>query len=464
MQSTDTAYIADGTHTQQAGRNATQSADVDPYRILWLLWAERRFIARLAAVGLLGGVLIAILIPSRYTARTQLMPPDAAGTNMMGAMAAGMADKAGGLGTAAANLLGVKSSGALFVGILNSRTVQDRLVERFDLRRVYGVRYWYKAREKLASKTEISEDRKSGLITIEITDRSRDRAQQLAQAYVEELNRVASNSAIAAAGRERRFIEEQMAEVKKEMDASARALADFSTRHNTVDLKEQARAMVDTIAAAQGRLIEAQAELRGLQSIYTDNNVRVRSVQARINELKRQLRELGGSSGATKDRGGVDYPTLGQLPELGVTYEELYRQNRIANAVYEALVQQYEMSKIQEAKDTPKVQMLDVPELPEVKSFPPRILIIFGCGLLSIVFAGAWLVVEEQWAGIAEDNRGKLLVVEVARSVRRHPFWQNKGVLKARKVGVTCGRAVARLAPDRFKAKTTRDPQPVESD
>jgi hypothetical protein len=132
-----------------------------------------------------------------------------------------------------------------------------------------------------------------------------------------------------------------------------------------------------------------------------------------------------------------------QLPGLGVTYEDLYRRNKIADAVYEALVQQYEMSKIQEAKDTPKVQMLDVPECPEIKSYPPRSLIVLGCFLLSMCFAAGWVIACDQWSSVAETNSGKALLNEIASTFQQHAFWQSTVVLRVREISTkTVGRFV----------------------
>jgi len=406
----------------------------DAFALGWLLWRERRFIARLTSVGVIAGVIIALLIPSMYTATAQLMPPDATGPGAMAAMAATMTDKAGGLGTAAADLLGFKSSGALFVGILESRTVEDSLISTFDLRKAYHVKHWYEARKILGERTDITEDRKSGLISLEVTDSNRERAQKMAKAYVDELNRVVATSSMSAAGRERAFIEQQMVEEQKELDESARALADFSSKNNTIDLKEQARAMLDAVADVQGQLIASEAELKGLQSIYSDNNIRVRSAKAKIAELKRKVSEFGGAAGDSKARVAGDYPTVRQLPGLGVTYEDLYRHNKIAEAIYEALVQQYEMAKIQEAKDTPKVQMLDLPEVPEVKSYPPRALIVLACMLLSFCFSGGWVIACDRWGAIEEANAGKALVRDISETIRRQPIWQSGRVLRIRQI------------------------------
>jgi hypothetical protein len=152
-----------------------------------LLWSRRRFFLRVAGLGLVVSTLVAFLIPKSFTATTQLMPPDPQTTSGMAMMAA-MATKGGGLGAMAGDLFGLKSSGAMFIGVLRSQTAQDRLIEQFDLRKIYGKRLVVDARIKLDENTSISEDRKSGIITISVTDHSPQRAAAMAGAYIDQLN------------------------------------------------------------------------------------------------------------------------------------------------------------------------------------------------------------------------------------------------------------------------------------
>src|SRR5260370_14009529 len=159
---------------------------------LRLLRNERRFLSRAAVAGLLFSTLLAFLLPKRFESTTQLMPPDSQSTSGMAMLAALTAKTGSGVGAFAGDLLGIKNSGALFIGILRSSTLEDRLVERFGLEKVYGVRLDMTARQKLAENTAISEDRKSGILTISVTDGDRLRATAIARAYVEELDRLLS--------------------------------------------------------------------------------------------------------------------------------------------------------------------------------------------------------------------------------------------------------------------------------
>ncbi|HMH06620.1 MAG TPA: Wzz/FepE/Etk N-terminal domain-containing protein, partial [Terriglobales bacterium] len=180
---------------QQIGLNELEFGDFRESSVerLRLLWNERVSLAKVAAVGLLVGVLIAFAIPKEYRSSVQLMPPD--NQSNAGMLFAALAAKAGGgggngLGAIAGDLLGIKNSGALFIGILRSRTVADRLVQRFDLKKAYRTRLEEDARRELMENTVLSEDRKSGIVTIAVSDRDPKRVAAIAQAYVDELDRL----------------------------------------------------------------------------------------------------------------------------------------------------------------------------------------------------------------------------------------------------------------------------------
>ena len=260
--------------------------DRDGAEWLWLLWERRGFLVRATVWGLILSTIVAFVIPKRYESTTRLMPPDPQSGSGMAMMAA-MASRGGlGLGSLAGDLLGMRGSGALFVEILNGRTVEDRLIDRFDLRKVYHDRYWQEARKNLAQRSDISEDRKSGVITITVTDRDPHRAAGLAQAYVEELDRLVAQVSTSSARRERVFIEQRLQAVKRDLDSASRQFSEYASKNTTIDVTAQTKATVEAAARLEGEMIAAQSELEGLEQIYTKNNVRVRSLQARVGELR----------------------------------------------------------------------------------------------------------------------------------------------------------------------------------
>jgi capsule polysaccharide export protein KpsE/RkpR len=349
------------------------------------------------------------------------MPPDtqsSSGLGLLTAISGRSAPGASALGGLAGDLLGVKSSGALFVGLLSSETVEDRLIEKFQLKRVYHDSKIEDARADLAEHTNISEDRKNGIITIAVKDHDPKRAAAMADAYVIELDRLVAQLSTSSARRERIFLEERLKQVKAELDAAAKNFSDFASNNTAIDIPAQGKAMVEAAATLQGELIASQAQLSSLQQVYSNNNVRVRAAEAHVNELQKKLNEIGGSG--TQDELMNDksmYPSIRRLPLLGVTYTDLYRQTKIQETVYELLTQQYELAKVQEAKEIPSVKVLDPAMVPTKKSFPPRTMIVVVGTMLAFAIAMAWMVGKARWEMVAANDPHKIFAMSVFAAV-----------------------------------------------
>jgi capsule polysaccharide export protein KpsE/RkpR len=369
----------------------------------------------------LASTFLALLIPVRYLAVTRLMPPDAQSSSSLGLLAA-MSGRSGAganaLGGLAGDLLGVKSSGALFVGLLSSETVQDRVIEKFQLKTVYGDSKIEDLRADLGERTGVSEDRKSGIITIVVWDRDRERAAAIANGYVTELDRLVEELSTSSARRERIFLEERLKQVKADLDAAANNFSVFASKNTAIDIPAQGKAMVEAAATLQGALIASEAEVSSLQQIYSDSNVRVRAAEARVNELQKKLNEIGGSGTEAQVASEKSlYPSIRRLPLLGVTYADLYRQTKIQETVYELLTQQYELAKVQEAKEIPSVKVLDPAIAPTKKSYPPRAMIVMVGTMLGIVGSMIWIAGKVRWETVAVNDPRKVFATEVFATV-----------------------------------------------
>jgi uncharacterized protein involved in exopolysaccharide biosynthesis len=394
-----------------------------------LLWTERNFLAKVVLRCVALALLVAFLIPSDYESTTQLMPPDGQSSSL--GMLAALGSKVGVGGGAlnmGADLLGLKSSGALFVSLLSSDSVRDVLIDRFDLRRVYWTSTYRSARKALSKRTEIQEDKKSGVISITVADHDPKRAAAMGQAYVQELNQLVTSLNTSSAHRERVFLEDRLKVIKKDLDEAARAFSDFSSKNTAIDIKEQGKAMVEAAATLQGEAIAAESELRGLEQIYAPDNYRVRSVQARLSELKRQLNKLGGTSSGDpaldQDGSPAMYPSIRQLPVLGVTYADLYRRVKIDETIYEVLTQEYELARVEEAKQVPSVKVIDPAKPAERRSGPSRMLIVTAGALMSFCAAAMWVFGKEAWNGSPQNPR-KILAEEMAKTIAQQFRWQS---------------------------------------
>src|SRR6185312_811891 len=305
----------------------------------------RRLLARVTGIALVLSALIAFLIPKQYESGARLMPPDqpSTGAAMLAAIAGRAIGGIGGFGNLAGSLLGGRTSGALFIDLLRSRTISDHLIDRFDLQKTYRKRYRVDTVKYLARHTKIEEDKKSGVITLTYADTDPRRARAIVQAYLDELNGIITRSNTSSARQEREFIERRLVSAHTELQDAEKKLSGYSSVHTMLDVKEQTHAMVDAAAKLQAELIVGQSELDSLEQVYGPENVRVRAAQARIASLHRELTKLSGSDAAISEEAdnnsGEDsaslYPSLRQLPRLAVPYADLYRRVRIEETVYE---------------------------------------------------------------------------------------------------------------------------------
>lgn len=386
--------------------------------VLDIATQHRRALVRVLVIALIVSTAVAFLIPKRYESTTRIMPPE--GPNPAALLAAVTGKMPAGLGELAGGFLGVKNTGPLWMALLQSRTVLDHQIDNSDLMRVYWTKRRYRARKKLMNRTDIKEDKKSGVIDITVSDSDPARARALANGYVNELNQLLASVSTSSARRERMFIEQRLNTARADLEEAEKEFGKFASRNSTFDVKEQSKAIVGAGAQLEGQIIAAQAELEGLQQTYTDDNVRVRAVKARINSLKRDLAKIGGTGEESEGSlapGGLS-PSVRQLPIVGVQWADLYRRSKIQETVFELLTQQYEIAKIEEAKEIPTVKVIDVADYPERKSWPPREIIVTLGTLLSLAGAIAWFKIKASWKVLPADNPKKQRTLKLARLFR----------------------------------------------
>jgi capsule polysaccharide export protein KpsE/RkpR len=415
----------DGSVPADGSEEQGESLGIKILHFVKLYWKKRKLASIIIGTGIVLSVVASLLMTNVYTSTVTLMPPENASpySSMLSMLTGG--SSAASLGGEA---LGISSPGELIVGILGSRTVQDALITKFGLISYYKARKIEDARRSLDGNTFIDQDRKSGIITLKVTDDSAQFASKLAQGYVTELNRVMMDNSTSAARRERIFLEGRLKEVKSDLDGSSRALSQFSTKSKAFDIPAQAKSMVDAELKLEGDLAEGRAELAATRQTYSDDNYRVKAIQAENAELEREINQLSGLSkkAGTSDSGSTSaYPSIGELPALGVTYYDLERQVRVDEALWDALTKQYELARVQEAKEIPTIQVLDAPNVPNYKSAPRRTIIVIVCTFLSFVLSGLVVLILAKWESMDADDEPRKTLTRVfskvlSRIPRRH--------------------------------------------
>lgn len=417
----------DRAHTVKKARNIVRAR---------LLWDHRVFLTRMTGAGLLFFALLAFLLPKRYTATARLMPPDYTSSISTGlAMSAVSGDSGGATGGAplmglASRLLGLNTSGELIVGVLRSQTLEDRVIQKFDLMSEYRAKYPEDARKKLESQTDIQSDMKTGIITIAVENHDPRKAAAMAQEQIDALNELLAQVNTSAAHRERVFIGERLQTIKEELDTATKEFSVFASQNAAMNIPDQIKAMVAAAADLQGQLIAAESQLKSMQQVYTDNNVNVRQMKALVAELRSQLNKFGGKGVTPADGSKLSsdelYPSIRQLPLLGVRYLDLFRRSKIDEAAFELLSKEYEVAKVEEAREVPSVAILDLPTVPSKKSFPHRLPIMLLGTMFSFAVGAAVVLGRNGWNEISHDDPRKIFAEEIFTTLRSRLPWASR--------------------------------------
>ena len=343
---------------------------------------HRRMIFWTCITTVITAVIISLLLPKIYSATATIMPPKE--KSPMSNLVAGM----GGLATLAGGALGIDSGADLYLGILQSRTVADAVIDRFDLLEVYEQEKREKARKKLENNVSI-EKSKEDIVSIMVQDKDPKRAAGIANAYVEELDRLNKRFGITEAGRKRIFLEKRLDKAKVNLAKAEENLKEFQTKHRIVVPDEQVKAVVEAAGMIQGEIAATEAELGMLMEFSTDESLDVINLKSRIRELRKQLSRIEEGKDASKanpsEKDHVLYKPFTEMPDLGLKFIRLKREAKIQEMLFELLTQQHEMAKIEEAKDTTTIQVLDEAVVPEEKTKPRRSLIVVLSGAVAFL-------------------------------------------------------------------------------
>lgn len=408
----DQRYTASGTFKPRANVGSTLA-------FLALIVRRRRTLLCYSVVGALLGLIFAAVSPSTYESTAELMPPEQSGSGIISAAIGARGGDPSGMGIAA--LFGAKSSGALFVAILQSRSAQDDLIAKFGLQKRYGSKTLENARKKLQGLSSFTEERKAGIVIVSVRDHSREQAQQMCQEYISALNRLIEQDATSSARREREFLERRLSLADNELSQSEREFSSFATKNKAIDIPEETKATIEAAAALQGQLVAAEADLNGIRQLYGPDNPHIRNAEGRVALVRSRLQDMNGSSdrGNSSISDGLFGPSLHQLPGLEITYADLYRKLKIQEALYGTLTTEYEMAKVQEAKDLPTVRVLDPPNLPGGIISPRRGLIVIGFTLFATLLGCAWLFLNMTWQGLDACDEKRRLAEFTLSSIRR---------------------------------------------
>ena len=344
---------------------------------------------------------IALLMPNVYTGTTRILPPQQ--TQSTSAVLAQLGSLAGLAGGA---IPGMKNPNDLYVGMLKSRTVADSLIGRFELNKLYDKRYQSETRRELARRSTIVAG-KDGIITVEVDDSDPKRAAELANAYVDELFKLTKVLAVTEASQRRLFFERQLEQAKDNL-----ARSEASTRHalqkgGLVMVEGQGRVMAETNARLRAEITVKEIQIGAMRAFASDQNPELQRTQQQLEVLKRELARMeGASSPGRADGKGED--NTGK----GIENLRLLREMKYNEVTYELLARQYEIAKIDEAKDSAIIQVMDRAIEPDRKSRPHRARIVIVAGVLATLAALLLALLRESFARARERQADKLATLK----------------------------------------------------
>jgi uncharacterized protein involved in exopolysaccharide biosynthesis len=375
--------------TEETKEPIPPTADDDEINLLDLLIVlakHKRMIATVTFGAALLSVIGSLLLPNIYTGTAKVLPPQQSQST-----AAMLLGQLGGLAGLAGNSLGIKNPNDLFVGMLKSRTVADNIIARFELQNVYDRDTMVETRKDLADNSTITAG-KDGLITVDFDDEDPKRAAAVANAFVEELDKLTQSLAVTEAGQRRLFFERQLQQAKEDLSKAEVALKVTQEQTGLIKLDDLGKAIIESVAALRGQISAKEVELRAMRTFTTENNPDYVRVQQQLAGLRSELTKL--ERARISGEGDILLPT-GKVPEAGLEYLRKFRDVKYQETIFELLAKQFEVAKIDEAKEAAIIQVVDHAIAPDRKSKPRRALIVIAATLISGILISLWAFVSE---------------------------------------------------------------------
>jgi tyrosine-protein kinase Etk/Wzc len=363
--------------------------------LIWL-GQGKRTIGLITLVLALASFVYAMLIPPTYTARVTLVPPGAqqqSGSSAALAALGSLGGLAGGLGS--------RTPDELYVALLKSESVVRALDDKFRLKERYQISSNETLRKLVPSFVRVASDKKSGVITVEVDDKDPKFAADLANGVPAELTKVLSRLAVSEAQQRRVFYEQQLKDTKERLIKAEQDLRAVQEKSGVIVLDKQAEALIGGAAQLRALIAEREVQLKVLRTAATDQNPDVMRLNSELHALRSELSRMeskqDGSPGSV-----VDMP-VGKIPEAAIDYVRARRELKLQETLLEGIVRQYELAKLDEAKEGTSLQQVDKAIPPDRKSKPSRTLIILAGALLGLLGSSV-VVIWRRYAALARER------------------------------------------------------------
>jgi tyrosine-protein kinase Etk/Wzc len=400
-----------------AGARREQSSDeISILDLMVILTARRRLVLKAVAAFTIAALALALLLPTRFTAKTTILPPQQDGS--LSSALTSQISGLGGLATLAGSALGLKNSNEMYTAMLKSQAVEDAMINRYGLMKEYHCRYLSQARKVFEKRFEVDGNGKDGLIHISVDDPDPRRAAEMANGYVDQFRTLSQGLAITEAAQRRVFFEQQVNDTKEKLADAEETLKETEQKTGMLQLDSQARALIESAAMLRGQIEAKEVQIQMMRTYAGDQNANLIEAEQGLAGMRAQLQKLGGSE--DDDTAGLIQPK-GMVPQAGLEYIRAYRDVKYYETIFEFLARQLELAKLDEAKEGSMIQTVDPAIVPDHRSFPPRLWILTA-GLFLGLLAGVTLaLMQSSLARMRRDPdaNAKLTFLRQSYSMKR---------------------------------------------
>jgi uncharacterized protein involved in exopolysaccharide biosynthesis len=384
--------VVDGAEADALPPDSTHpESEISILDLLAILLERRRFIVRFVVGAALLATIVALVLPVRYEGKVVLLPPaqsSSIGSGLLSQLGGvGAMGSLGSLASLAGGGLSLKNPADMYVALLTSRTVEDAMINDFGLMQEYKEKRISDARKELERRTTAVAGTKDGLIRLTVEDHDPKRAAELANGYVDEFRKLSASLAITEAARRRLFFEQQLQEAKDKLSTAEDALTKTQQTTGVLQIDSQAKALIESAAVLRGQVEAKQVQIEGLRSFATEDNPRLLLAKQELAALQSELSRVAGSK---QDAGSDINLSKGRVTQSGMEYLRRYRDVKYQETVFELLAKEFEVAKLDEAREGSIVQVVDAAVVPDRKASPHRLWIISGATVLAFFVAIVW--------------------------------------------------------------------------
>lgn len=388
---------------------ANRERGIDVLDLLLVLARNKRALLGIPFLVAVITALISLTMDNVYTSTARILPPQQSSSASL-ALLAQLSGAAAILGSAT----GARTAD-LYAGMLKGHTIADKLIQRFKLQERFSKKTVLDTRTTLRSRTEITPGR-DGIISVSFDDTDPKLAADIANAYVEELQDLVQGLAITEASQRRVFFEQQLKKARAELADAEGELKKTQEKTGLIQLDQQGRAIIEAIARLRAEIAAKEVQILAARSFATESNPEIVLLRQQLAGLRTELVKLEKSG--INGGGDVLIPT-GRVPEAGLEYVRKLRDLKYSEAIFELMAKQYEVARLDEAKDMALIQFVDRAVPPDKKTRPYRSLIVLTMAFITGVMTLLWVLAREATARARRDPETEEKILALRKMVTR---------------------------------------------